>query len=64
MSLDGHDPPSPDDLIRHGEELALSKLSEMATAEAKAGDGRAIRQLQRLMEACGYRRGVKVDDGN
>jgi len=61
----GHEA-NPDDLIRFGEQQAVRKMGDIARAEAVAGDGRALRQLTRLVEAAGLVRVKRQqpDDGN
>lgn len=57
---------TPDDLIQYGREDAVRRMGEIARAEAMRGDGRALRQLQRLVEAAGLVRVKRLepDDGN
>jgi hypothetical protein len=65
VTLDPEIPPTHDDLIQHGRDDALGRLHEAAQHEARLGDGRALRALQRLVDACGLRRLVPFrDDGN
>lgn len=57
MSLDSENPPiSIDEAIQYGRDEVIQKFEEMARAEEKRGDGRALRVIERLAAACGYRR--------
>ena len=57
MSLDQKEPPiNLDEAIQYGRDDAVERLSAAASAEAKIGDGRALRALQRLLEKAGLRR--------
>ena len=55
MSLDEATPPTPDALMQYGRDDVVLKLTEEATREAKTGDGRALRVLERLLVNCGLR---------
>lgn len=65
MTLEDHNPPSPDDLIQYGRDDAVRRMTEIARAEAVRGDGRALRAIQRLVEAAGLVmvKRPHVDDG-
>ncbi len=54
------------ELIQCGRDDAIQRMMEIALAEAARGDGRALRQLQRLVDAAGLgrrRTAPYVDDG-
>jgi hypothetical protein len=55
MTLDGQDQ-TPDDLIRYGEDGLVARMREVAEAEDKSGDGRALRVIERILAAVGYGR--------
>jgi hypothetical protein len=63
MTLDHETKPSPDDLIQHGRDDALGRLHEAAQQRGRARDGRALRALQRLVDACGLQASY-TNDGN
>lgn len=65
MALEDHNPHSPDDLIQYGRDDAVRRMTEIAHAEAMRGDGRALRAIQRLVEAAGLVRVKRLheDDG-
>ena len=56
---------TPDDLIQYGRDDAVRRMTELARAEAVGGDGRALRAIQRLVEAAGLVRAKRPldDDG-
>jgi hypothetical protein len=53
------------ELIQCGRDDAIQRMMEIDLAEAARGDGRALRQLQRLVEASGLgrRKPLYQDDG-
>ena len=57
MSLDTTTPPDPDTLTQYGRDEVLERFEALAKSEAVNGDGRALRLLNRLIEACGYAKG-------
>lgn len=63
MSLDLENA-NPDDLLQLGRDDAIERLCAIARAEAEAGDGRAVRQLMRLLEAAGLRRRKPLHEDN
>ena len=67
MTLDTerHEAMDPNELIRYGMDEAVRRMGDIARAEAVRGDGRAWRQLQRLVEAAGLVRVKRPqqDDG-
>lgn len=50
---------NPDQLIQFGRDDALDRLCALARAEAKNGDGRALRAIERLAVASGLRSDTK-----
>lgn len=66
MSLDHHDnPPTPDELIKYGEDSLIERMLALAEEEKRYGDGRAMNALTRILDRLGLARKRKIhqDDG-
>lgn len=52
MTLDEHDPPlTIEDAYEYGRRSIVAEMEELAEREARTGDGRALRIIQRLAAA-------------